>query len=730
MNNFPFYRQLDSMDCGPSCLKMIAQFHGRYYSLETLRTKTEINIDGVSLLGLSQAAEGIGYRTVAALLTWNQLENQSLLPCIVHWDDNHFVVVYKIKKKKIWVADPSKGLIKYSKEEFLSYWIGKQNNSTTAKGTVLLLYPTPKLFEIQDEKKDKLNFSYLFKYLFAYKKLVIQLILGLLTSSILQLIFPFLTQSLVDIGINTHDLNFVTIILFAQLFLFLGQTGVDFIQSWILLHISTRVNVSILSDFLSKLMKLPIRYFEYKMTGDILQRMNDHHRIETFLTGQTLTTLFSSINFIVFSIILAYYNLVIFIIFIGASVLYIMWVVIFLKHRRKLDSKRFEIQSMAQNSVIQLIQGMQEIKLTNSSKIKRWQWENIQAQSFHFQIKNLTLSQYQEAGAVFLNQSKNIFITYFSALAVLNGDLSLGAMLAIQYIIGQLNSPILQLIGFVQALQDAKISLERLNEIHKQENEETTTKNFIYRLPEKKDISFKNISFTYPGAGNSPILKDFNLEIPEGKVTAIVGMSGSGKTTILKLLMKFYEVDKGEITIGNEIFSNLSHEMWRERSGSVMQNGFIFSDTIANNIAVGEEHPDETKLNYAANISNIQEFITSLPLGFNTTIGAGGNGISEGQRQRILIARVVYRNPEFLFFDEATNSLDSNNESCILKNLQDFFKSRTVVIVAHRLSTIKNADNIIVIGKGKILEQGNHNSLVKLKGHYHTLILNQLELDY
>jgi len=510
--------------------------------------------------------------------------------------------------------------------------------------------------------------------------------------------------------------------------LFVGRTGVEFIRSWILLHMSTRINISILSDFLIKLMKLPMPYFDAKMTGDIMQRMEDHVRIQNFLTSQTLSTLFSFVNLLVFAVVLAYYNMLIFTVFLVSSILYIAWVLLFLKKRAELDHKRFGISSGDQSNVIQLIQGMQEIKLTNSEKQKRWEWERFQAKLFHYRVKNLSLNQFQQAGAFFINEGKNIGITFLAAIAVVNGQLTLGAMMAIQYIIGQLNSPIQQIIGFVQSTQDAHLSLERLNEIHKQEDEEPEGKSFIYELPTSKSIGITNLSFTYPGAGNEPVLKDISLSIPEGKTTAIVGMSGSGKTTMLKLLLKFYPLDSGEVRVGNTNLDSVSHRIWRRNCGVVMQDGFIFSDNIARNIAVGEEQPDMEKLNHAVKVANIKDFIDSLPLGFNTKIGSEGNGISQGQRQRMLIARAVYKNPEYILFDEATNSLDANNEKVIMENLQEFFEHRTVVVVAHRLSTVKNADNIVVLDEGKIIEQGTHQELTNAEGAYFELVRNQLEL--
>ncbi|NOW94542.1 peptidase domain-containing ABC transporter [Mucilaginibacter sp. SG564] len=721
---FPFYKQPDQMDCGPTCMRMIAKHYGRNFTVQTLRRLCEINKEGVSLLGISDAAEKIGFRSMGVKINAAQLK-EAELPCILHWRQNHFVVLYKIKNHKYYLADPADGLITLSEEDFKRNW---ESDTETMEGIALLLSPTPQFYEQEDEKGSEVRWSFLLRYLITYRRLVVQLLFGLGIGSLLQLIAPFLTQSIVDIGINTRNLNFIYIILFAQTALIIGRVSVDFIRSWILLHISTRVNVSILTDFLIKLMKLPMSFFDTKMTGDILQRMSDQKRIESFLTGSTLSTLFSMFNLLIFSIVLAYYNATIFFVFAVSSALYTAWIVIFLKRRRALNYKSFEISAKNQSSIVQLISGMQEIKLNNCEQQKRWEWEHIQARLFKFSVKTLALNQYQQGGATFINEGKNILITFLSAQAVITGNLTLGAMVAVQYIVGQLSSPIEQLLGFIQGFQDAKISLERLNEIHQMEDEEPVDKEWSHALPENKSLSLSNLTFRYPGAGNELVLENIDIVIPQGKTTAIVGMSGSGKTTILKLLLRFYEPQKGEIKVGGQQISNIGFKTWRSGCGVVMQDGFIFSDTIERNIAVGDDYPDKTKLRNAIKIANIQDFIDGLPLGLNTKIGAEGNGISQGQRQRMLIARAVYKDPHYIFFDEATNALDANNERVIMDNLDEFFEGRTVVIVAHRLSTVSNADNIIVLDRGRIIEQGTHQELTALKGDYYKLVKNQLEL--
>jgi ATP-binding cassette subfamily B protein len=720
--SFSYYRQLDAMDCGPTCLRMVAKHYGRNFNLRTLSALCGFNREGISLLGLSDASEKIGFRSLGVKLNPMQLKDVEL-PCILHWKQNHFVVLYKIKGGKYYLADPAQGLATIEEIDFKSNWINDGD-----KGIALLISPSPQFYEQEDEKGSEIKWSFLLRYLVTYRQLVIQLLFGLGIGSLLQLITPFLTQSIVDIGINTRNLSFIYIILIAQIALVIGRVSVDFIRSWILLHISTRINISILTDFLIKLMKLPISFFDTKMTGDIMQRMNDQKTIQNFLTGSALGTIFSMFNLVIFSFVLAYYNLTIFLVVVVSSTLYIGWIVLFLKRRRALNYKSFEVSAKNQSSIVQLIGGMQEIKLNNCEQQKRWEWEYIQARLFKFNVKSMALGQFQQGGATFINEGSNLIITFLSAKAVIDGNLTLGAMIAVQYIIGQLNGPVQQFLGFIQGFQDAKISLERLNEIHMMQDEEPGGKEWNNTLPDNKSLSIKNLTFRYPGAGKEPVLEDIDIYIPQGKTTAIVGMSGSGKTTILKLLLRFYEPEQGEIKIGDQLISNIAFKVWRGQCGAVMQDGFIFSDNIERNIAVGDDYPDKIKLKHAIKVANIQDFIDELPLGLNTRIGAEGNGISQGQRQRVLIARAVYKNPEYMLFDEATNALDANNERTIMDNLAEFFKGRTVVVVAHRLSTVSNADNIIVLDKGRVIEQGTHHELTNLKGDYYRLVKNQLEL--
>jgi ATP-binding cassette, subfamily B, bacterial len=726
---FTTYRQLDAMDCGPTCLKMIFKHYGKHINLDGVKRASQLAPGGTSLLGLAEAAEKYGFHTIGAKVTFEQLLADAPLPCILYWDQYHFVVLTpSVSKKKLTVADPAQGLITYTKEEFLTHWISTASQGEN-KGVALLLTPTATFYQQQEEHKERqVGWRFFSKYLVNYKLQIIQLFFGLMVGSVLQLVFPYLTQSIVDTGINTQNLPFIQIILLAQFTLFLSQTAVDFIRSRILLFVSTHINLAILSDFWIKLMRLPLSFYDSKHTGDILQRINDHSRIQNFITGTALNTLFSAFNLFLFSAVLLSYNVTVFIIYITGSLLYLFWIRVFLSFRRELDHKRFAVASKESSVTIQLIHGMSEIKLANAEHLKRWEWEGLQASLFKLSFRSLSLNQYQQAGAFFINNGKNIIITFLVAKAVIEGQLTLGAMLAVQYIIGQLNGPIEQLISFSQQAQDARISLERLNEVHTLEDEEPADRAFTHIVSDNLDIQLNNVTFTYPGAGNLPVISGVNLKLPAGKVTAIVGMSGSGKTTILKLIQKFYTDYQGEISVGDNNLKYLSPRYWRSISGSVMQDGYIFSDSIDRNIALGEEHVDYNRLIQACNVANILSFIESLPLGFNTKIGSDGNGISTGQKQRILIARAVYKNPKFIFFDEATNALDANNESAIMENLQEFFKGRTVVIVAHRLSTVKNADKIIVLEEGRIIEEGDHAQLTLLKGKYYELVKNQLEL--
>ncbi|MEO1013021.1 MAG: peptidase domain-containing ABC transporter [Bacteroidota bacterium] len=723
---FPNYRQLEEKDCGSACLKILAKYHGKNVSIQRVRELTETTRLGSSLQGVANAAEILGFRTLPAKISAQQL-GEVPLPCILYWDKKHFVVLYEVKRDLFSVSDPAFGLISYTKKEFLTHWIGQNATEESEEGIVLLLEPTPSFYnEDSAEKTQKLDFGFLSRYLIKYKKFLWQLVFGLLAGSLLQLLFPFLTQSIVDVGIKNQDIHFVYLVLAAQLFLFLGKTGVEVIRGWILLHLSTRINISLISDFFIKLMNLPIAFFDSRLTGDILQRINDHERVERLLTSSSLNVLFSLVNLVVFGLVLAYYNLCIFGIFLLGSVLYFAWVFLFLKKRATLDYKEFSQISQEQGKVIELINGMQEIKLHNAEKQFRWDWEHLQAKLFKVHMERLALTQYQDVGSAFINEFKNILITVISAKLVIDGDITLGMLLAISYIVGQLNAPIAELVLFIRDAQDARISLERLSEIHNKADEEVS-EDSIRGMPKRVGFQLRGVSFRYLGKEDYTLRK-LNLIIPEKKVTAIVGPSGSGKTTLLKLLLKFYDPQEGSIRVDSTPLKKVSHRIWREQCGVVMQEGFIFSNTIAKNIAVGDDAIDKKKLAYAVDIAHIREFIEELPLSYNTKIGSEGIGLSTGQKQRILIARAVYKNPDCLFFDEATSALDANNEKRIMENLEKIFHNKTVVIIAHRLSTVKNADQIVVLEKGRIMEIGNHNELTQRKGKYYNLVKNQLEL--
>lgn len=728
MNIIPCFRQLDSIDCGPTCLRMIAKYYGCAYSIQYLRKYAYITNEGVSMLGISDAAEQIGFRTIGVRITLEQLEKEVPLPCILHWNQRHFVVCYKIKKGKFYIADPAAGRVVYDRDEFGRCWFSTLVEGKDT-GTALLLEPGPEFGERQEPKEERSKgLSFFFRYLTPYKRELFQLVLGMLTVSILQLIMPFLTQSLVDTGIRDSNLSFITLILIAQLVIFIAKLSVDFIRSWILLHVNTRINISLISDFLAKLMRLPLHFFDTKMVGDIMQRIGDHNRIESFMTGSSISTLFSFVNFIVFGFVLAYYDLSILGLFLLGNGLYVAWILAFMKYRRELDIKRFAQAAGEQSNLFQLVTGMQEIKLNNCETEKRWEWERIQVKLFKISIKGLALGQYQQLGSVFFNQTTNILISFLAARAVVSGEMTLGMMMSLTYIVGQLTSPIEQFIDFARSFQDAKISLERLGEIHQREDEEQTLAMKVNALPENRALHIEEVSFSYDGADRDYVLENVCLTIPQHKVTAIVGASGSGKTTLIKLLLGFYDPNKGNIKVGELSLKNINPHVWRAHTGCVMQDGFIFSDSIAKNIAIGAEVIDKERLLHAVTVANIRDFIDSLPLGYNTKIGMEGNGVSQGQRQRILIARAVYKNPEFIFLDEATNALDANNEKEIMEHLHQFYKGRTVVVVAHRLSTVRDADNIVVLDKGQVVEEGTHEELTARRGVYYKLVKNQLEL--
>lgn len=725
---FHFVKQLDAMQCGVACLAMICKFYKKAYSIETLSKICGVSTEGVSLLAIKTAAEKLGFYPIYGKTSIEQLANISQ-PCILHWNQNHFVVLYKVKKqKKFYVADPGKGLLCYSIEEFKKHWISSVSNGEE-KGIVMFLEPTKTFLKENTMGKQvkKRSFNFLFGYILQYRKYFFQIILGLLLGCLLQLIMPFLTQAIVDIGIKHNDIKFIWLVLLGELMIVIGRTATDFIRRWLLLHISMRINISLVSDFFIKLLKLPMSFFDTKLMGDLLQRIEDHSRVQNFLTGQVLNVIFTFLSFIIFGVVLFIYNKIIFGVFIMGSIIYGLWISSFLRRRKVLDYEMFEQQAINQNKTYQFITSMQEIKLQDCEQRRRWEWEDTQADLFGVQMKSLKLQQTQEAGSIFINEVKNILITVLAATAVINGQITLGAMLAIQYIVGQLNSPIEQFMSFIYSLQDVKISLERINEIHEGKNEEST-ENQAKTFTDEKSINIESIDFKYDPHALKKTLDGVSFNIPEGKVTAIVGASGSGKTTLIKLMLGYYPVMSGSITIAGRNINEYNLKWWRRHCGVVMQDGVIFSESIARNIAVDDGDVDVMRLERAARIANIHDYVMGLPLKYNTIIGRDGIGLSQGQKQRILIARAVYKNPDFIFLDEATNALDAKNERAIVENLDEFYKGRTVVVVAHRLSTVKNADQIIVVDGGKIVETGNHASLIVKRGTYYNLVKNQLEL--
>ena len=719
------------MQCGIACLQMVCKYFGREYSLDSLSKLCFATTEGVSMLGINEAANTLGLHTISARVTTTML-GKAPLPSILHWDQNHFVVLYKVKKgKKFYVADPGKGLVTYGLDEFKQHWISTKSNGED-KGIAMFLETTPAFFtyKMEDEEhiKEKRSFRFLLGYVRKYRKYFGQIILGLVVGSLLQLVLPFLTQSIVDVGIKNQDIGFVWLILLGQLMLTISRTAIDFIRRWLLLHISLRINISLVSDFFIKLLKLPMSFFDTKLMGDLMQRMNDHTRVNNFLTQQTLNITFAVLTFVVFSVVLFFYNKLVFTIFLLGSILYGAWMTLFLKRRKVLDYELFEQQAINNNKTYEFITSMQEIKLQDCEQRRRWEWEDTQADLFGVQMKSLKLQQTQEAGSIFINEVKNIIITVVAATAVIHGQMTLGMMLAVQYIIGQLNSPVEQLMNFFYSLQDVKISLERINEIHQMDDENGKVGLQTSIEDKSEGIDIKNIMFKYDPHALRKTIDDVNIHIPQGKVTAIVGASGSGKTTLIRLMLGYYPVLEGKINIGNTDINKLNKKWWRRQCGVVMQDGVIFSESIARNIAVDDGDIDKERLLKAAEIACIKDYVMALPLKFNTKIGRDGVGLSQGQKQRILIARAVYKNPDYIFLDEATNSLDANNERSIVENLDKFYKGKTVVIVAHRLSTVKNADQIVVIDHGKVVEIGNHESLTAKRGAYYNLVKNQLEL--
>lgn len=722
--SFPFFRQSDAMDCGPSCLRMIAAYYGKSFALSHLRDLCVINRQGVTFAGLQDAAVHLGFKVLPAALSFPVLRDKVTLPCLLHWEMQHYVVLYRMTKRKIYIADPALGKVAYKVGEFLQKWHGGGNEST---GRALLLEPTPAFFAQAAVADPPVKLSSLLQYLYPHKKLLVRVALGLAAASLFTLVTPFLTQAVVDKGIPQKSIPVLGLLALAQCALFAGRLVMDFVRARLLFRLGTGISILILSAFLSKLMRLPLPFFDTRHIGDNIQRMMDHQKIEDFLTGAVINAVFAGISILVFGTVICYYSLPVFALFLAGSALGIFWMLSLMSRRKMIDHRRFRQTAENQSVLIETISAMQEIKLTGSELYKQAQWRLLQEKSYDLKLQSLKIDQRMQAGSQAFNEIKNILITYLAATQVISGNMTLGMMLAVTYIVGQLNGPVLQLAEFIRISQNARFSLQRIHEVHHEREEDEGLADVP--LPDsQQDIWVRDLSFQY-GARHSPfVLREISMKIPSGKVTAIVGMSGSGKTTLLKLLLKFYKATSGSICIGQQDISAVNARDWRAQCGAVMQEGFIFSDTIAGNIAVGRKEPDMQRIHDAARTANIHDFIMDLPFAYETLIGKDGHGLSEGQAQRILLARLIYRDPAYIFLDEATNSLDANNERAIMENLSEFFRGRTVVVVAHRLSTVKQADQIIVLDKGRVLECGDHAQLVKKRSAYYHLIQNQLEL--
>ncbi len=729
---FPFIKQHDSMECGVACLTMILQWYGKHTSLSSVAEQCPPTTEGVSLSGLAQTARRYGMEAVAARATVDELA-QSTLPAIIHWQQNHFTVLYRVssgRRRRFYVSDPAKGRVCYSEAEFEAGWLSTASQGMP-KGIALFLAPGEG-FDAANAGADggeRRSFGFLLSYLRTYRRYFMHIVAGLALGCLLQLILPFMTQAIVDVGIKNGNISLIWLILLGELMIVTGRTATDFIRRWLLLHISMRINISLVSDFFIKLLRLPMAFFDTRKTGDLLQRMADHGRVQQFLTGQVLGVLFTLLSFVIFGVVLLVYNRLIFAVFVLGSIVYGVWIATFLHRRKVLDYELFEQQARNQNYTYQFISSMQEIKLQDCERRRRWEWEDVQADLFGVQMKSMKLQQSQEAGSIFINEVKNIIITVLAATAVINGQMTLGSMLAVQYIIGQLNSPVEQLMAFIYSLQDVKISLERINEIHQGKDEEADRGQLsAFDAGARKSIAIENLSFRYDRFSPGLTIDNISLDIPAGRTTAIVGASGSGKTTLIKLLLGYYRPESGRISVAGRNLDDYSLRWWRRQCGTVMQDGVIFSESIARNIAVDDGDIDCARLESAARLACIHDYIESLPLRYNTRIGHDGMGLSQGQKQRILIARAVYRNPDFIFLDEATNALDAGNERAIVENLDEFYRGRTVVVVAHRLSTVRNASRIVVLDGGRIAEQGTHYELIARRGVYFNLVKNQLEL--
>lgn len=724
---FPFVRQHDIMQCGVACLTMVCRYFGLDIELDDVGELCFTSKRGTTLLEISTAAGELGLDTIAAKLTIDELA-KCPMPCILYWDQHHFVVLYRTDGTRFfYIADPGKGLVKYSRKEFEQHWLSLSLNGER-RGIGMTLQPSSNFdanIYHRKEMSGKGSWHLLTDSLAAYRKPFVYIAIVMFLGSMLQMVLPFLTQSIVDVGIKEQNIGFIWLIMLGEFIIVLGKTVMDFVRRRILLHISMNINIKLVGEFFLKLLRLPMAFFDTKLLGDLLQRMNDHNRVQTFLTTQFLGMAFSVLTFIVFGIVLLVYNRLVFIVFMLGSLVYAVWVAVFLGKRKILDYELFDRQGECQNKTYQLVTSMQEIKLQNCEQRRTEEWQERQRELFDVQLKSLRLQQSQEGGAVFINELKNILVTVLSATAVINGSMTLGGMLAIQFVIGQLNSPVSQMVAFVYSLQDVKISLDRINEVHLRREEDEGCKSMDIEKT-TSDIFVTNLSFKYTPNAIENILDDISINIPKGKITAIVGASGCGKTTLIKLFLGYYKLSKGMISIGNQDLMSVNMKAWRRRCGVVMQDGVIFSESIARNIAVDDGCIDYERLKKAAYIANVTDFVERFPLKYDTIIGNDGIQLSKGQKQRILIARAVYKNPDYIFLDEATNSLDATNEYEIVDKLSEFYSGRTVVVVAHRMSTIRNAEQIIVMKHGRIVEVGTHDTLLANHAYYYELVKSQI----
>ena len=730
MGSFRQVFQTDSMDCGAACLCMIARHYGKKYSMRFFRENAHISREGISMLGLSMAAEKVGFRTLSAKITVEQLAEQIALPCILHWDGRHYVVCHRVSGKGsdrvFHICDPAIGKIRVRGDELRSHWLSGHLGEEEV-GLAMQLEPAPDFREKQPEDPaDGFGLLFFSRYILPHKWQLAGLLFGALVVMTMGYFLPFISQSVVDIGILGRNMDFIVLMMAMQLMISFSQTTVMFMQGWVSLHVNTVINVRLISDYLGKLARMPLPFFEVRTLGDILQRIGDHDRIKSFLMNDLTDIVFATVTFVTFSVVLGIYNWRILAIFLLGNTAYALWVVSFMHYRRELDNRVFQQSATLQNNMVQFIRGMQEIKLNNLEERKCREWESLQAGLYRLGRRGLMIGQVQQAGLLVFSTTTGIAISYMTARRVVDGEMTLGMMTSLSFILGQVSGPIGSFIGFIQRYQDARISLERLGDIHARKEggmDEGTGRN---GMPTGKDIRFRNVSFSYNGMDRDMVLKDISFTIPQGHVTAIVGRSGCGKTTLMKLMQGFYQPVHGTVEVGGTPLPDISLREWRTHLGAVMQDGYIFSDSIAGNVAVDED-ADMARVEDALEAVNMKGFVHSLPNGTDTKIGEDGLQLSQGQRQRILLARVIYKRPEYIFLDEATNSLDTKNENDIMAYIKKNLKGHTVIIVAHRLSTIRDADSIVVLENGRVAEQGVHSQLLCNKGIYYQLVQAQLD---